>query len=160
MSSFLLVSVVFFLLWLLVLFLSIDTRKEQLIMSVVGLVLAPGALLLAFEDYRGALFEGVTAVGIEDLLFAFSLCGIAAVLYQALLGKQAAPAGRSRKKIKTPALHWAAHLVIILGLWMFISLLTVFSFDVASRFAFHHHQGVLGLFYPEVLLSWVPLGSI
>ena len=147
MPSFLIASIAFFVVWLVLLFLSPKTRKEQIIMSIIGLVISPGALFLANVDRRGILFDGVIAVGIEDALFAFSLFGAAAVLYQALLGKHASPVPRSRQTLgHNPALHWAAHLVIIVGAWLFVSLLTLSLFEVPTLRAFILGAVMVGIY--------------
>lgn len=122
MSPFLYVSLAFFLVWAFILFLSKQTRHEQLVMSVVGLVLAPGALMIASIDYRSAGVTSVASIGIEDLLFAFSLFGIAAVIYQVVFGKHTKRLRGDRLFLSHPPTHWLAHLIISLGIWACIAL--------------------------------------
>lgn len=125
MSPFFYASLALFVVWCVTLFLSKRTRHEQLTMSVVGLVLAPGALLVASVDYRAAGSAG--AVGIEDLLFAFSLFGVAAVAYQAMFGKHVKALRGMRLRFDHPAAHWLAHMSIALGVWACVALaLTAF----------------------------------
>ncbi|MFH1404972.1 MAG: lycopene cyclase domain-containing protein [Patescibacteria group bacterium] len=146
MPPFLTVSIILFIIWLVVFFLSKLTRKEQILMSFIGLILSPGALYLAHQDYRASYLGLAASIGIEDLLFAFSLFGLAAVAYQALLGKQAKPVGRARHKIQNPALHWGTHLLIIFSLWIFVSLLSLILFAVTSVTAFVIGGVMIGIY--------------
>lgn len=120
MSPFLYASLALFAVWAVVLFLSKRTRHEQIVMSVIGLVLAPGAMAVASIDYRNAPATGI--VGIEDLLFAFCVFGIASVIYQFALGKHTKKLRGARILLSHPATHWLAHLVIALGIWAVVAL--------------------------------------
>lgn len=120
MSPFLYASLALFAVWAVVLFLSKRTRHEQIVMSVIGLVLAPGAMAVASIDFRAAAATGT--VGIEDLLFAFSVFGIASVIYQVALGKHTKKLRGARILLANPAAHWLAHLVIALGIWALLAL--------------------------------------
>lgn len=121
MSPFLYVSLALFAVWAVVLFLSKRTRHEQIVMSIIGLVLAPGAMAVAAIDYRNAT-STAGSVGIEDLLFAFCVFGIASVIYQFALGKHTKKLRGARILLSHPATHWLAHLVIALGIWAVIAL--------------------------------------
>ncbi len=121
MSPFLYVSLALFAVWAVVLFLSKRTRHEQIVMSIIGLVLAPGAMAVAAIDYRNATATA-GSVGIEDLLFAFCVFGIASVIYQFALGKHTKKLRGARIFLSHPATHWLAHLVIALGIWAVVAL--------------------------------------
>ncbi len=120
MSPFLYASLALFAVWTIVLFLSKSTRREQIIMSVIGLVLAPGAIMVAALDYRAAGAGG--GVGLEDLLFAFCLFGLASVIYQVVLGKHVKKLRGSSMFFPHSASHWLAHLIIALCIWAVLSL--------------------------------------
>lgn len=120
MSPFLYASLALFAIWAIVLFFSKSTRHEQLVMSVIGLVLTPGAIVVASLDYRATGSLG--GVGIEDFIFAFSLFGLASVLYQAVLGKHLKKLRGGPMFFTHPASHWLAHIVIALGIWAVLSL--------------------------------------
>ncbi len=100
-------------------------------MSIVGLVLSPGILLIASYDFRQIVSDEVSGVGIEDALFAFSFFGVAAVIYQVLIGRHAHKLRGSRYKIEHLG-HWVGHLLLILGLWAFAALLLIDVFDLSS----------------------------
>lgn len=121
MSPFFIVSLVMFLIWLGFILFSSKTRREQIIMSFVGLIVAPGALMIASADYRGQGTQ-IAAIGIEDLLFSFALFGIAAVIYQVLLGKRISNRTIERRRVQPAILHWAAQLVIMISAWLLILL--------------------------------------
>ena len=131
MTAFLLVSLVFFILWLIFFLFSNETRTEQLVMSIVGLILSPGILLIAIHDFRNIISDNVSVIGIEDLLFGFSFFGISAIIYQILIGKHVHKLRGSRYEIKHAG-HWIGHLTLVLGLWIFISLLMISVFHLVS----------------------------
>lgn len=118
MTPFFLASLILFLLWLGFLLFSGETRREQLVMSVIGLIVAPGALMISAHDYRG-VDSSVTAAGIEDLLFSFALFGIAAVIYHILLGKRLEARKGTRTNIQSRGIAWTSQLVIMIGIWLF-----------------------------------------
>ena len=118
-------SLALFLLWVGFFFFSKSTRREQILMSLFGLVLAPAAIPLATLDIRGT-GATMSSLGIEDFLFLFSLFGIAAVIYQALLGKHI-DKKKSKRLVVSSAIHGIALLVIMLGVWITVILgLTAF----------------------------------
>ena len=131
MTAFLLTSIIFFCIWLVLFLFSNETRREQLVMSIVGLVLSPGILLIAAYDFRQIVSDEVAAIGIEDFLFAFSFFGVAAVIYQALIGKHAHKLRGGRYEVKHLG-HWVGHLLLILGLWAFAALLLIEVFALSS----------------------------
>lgn len=132
MPLFLISSLVLFFIWLAFFLFSNQTRREQVIMSLVGLVLAPGVLIVVANDYRNAYFDQAAGVGLEDLIFSFALFGIAAVIYQILIGKHTHKFRGDRWKHSHPAVHWITHLFLVLGLWTFTSLLLMYTFELAS----------------------------
>ncbi len=136
MPSFLFTSLVFFLIWILLFVFSKETRKEQLIMSLVGLVVSPAVLLIAASDFRNILFDQMFFIGIEDFIFAFSTFGVAAVVHHVLIGKHGHKIKGERYKNNNAVLHFISHLVLILALWAFIALLLISVFDIVSIQAF------------------------
>lgn len=132
MPSFLIASLVLFFVWLLLFLFSNSTRREQLIMSFVGLTLAPAILIIVADDYRHIISDTIAGVGLEDLIFSFSLFGIAAVIYQVLVGKHAHKIRGERWRHAHPAVHWYTHLILVMGLWGFISVLLIYIFELAS----------------------------
>lgn len=132
MPAFLITSLVLFIVWLVFFLFANQTRREQLIMSVVGLVLAPGVLIIVASDYRNMISDSIASVGLEDLLFSFSLFGIAAVIYQVVVGKHTHKLKGERLRHSHPAVHWYVHLALVLGLWAFVSLLFMDVFELAS----------------------------
>jgi hypothetical protein len=132
MPAFLLTSLFLFLIWLAIAFFSQKTRREQVIMSIVGLVLAPGILLIVSSDYRNIVSDSFAGIGIEDLLFSFSIFGIAAVIYQTVIGQHTHKLKGERYRASHPAVHWYVHLILSFGLWVFVSLLLISVFELAS----------------------------
>lgn len=132
---FLLLALIMFFVWSLLFFFGKKTRREQIIMSIAGLVLTPAILMVASSDYRanGSIISGF--VGVEDLIFAFSFVGSAAVVYEILIGRRLVPIRHKHLWGKHP-LNWLAGLVIILGGWALVSCAAIFLFPVNSIYAF------------------------
>lgn len=123
---FLYASLTLFLIWIALIIFSKETRREQWIMSFLGLLLTPGALnLVLHSPSAGTPVIGATAP-IEVTLFGFSLFGIAAVAYQVILSKRPIKK-RKREKLSPIHMHWLSHIVIIGAIWVLIS---TFSFAV------------------------------
>ncbi len=128
---FLLVSLLLFIVWLFVFFLSLHTRREQVLMSLIGLIASPAALLLASIDPR-ATTPFAQTVGIEDILFTFSLFGIAAVIYQASFGKHVHKLRGPVFHLPHPAMHWGVHLALILASWIILALVAEIGLQIPS----------------------------
>ena len=134
MNPFFYASLSLFVVWCGVFLGSKGTRREQLTMSVIGLVLSPGAILIASLDHAVPGTPVTGTLGIEDLLFAFAVFGLASVIYQVVFGKHAKKFRGNRIFLSHPASHWLAHLVIALGIWTFVALsLTVVLGLTASQ---------------------------
>jgi len=131
---FLLLALTVFFLWALLFFFGKQTRREQIIMSLAGLVLTPAIIMIASADYRvtGLLPGGF--IGVEDLIFAFSFTGVAAVAYELLIGKRLVSVRHQHLWGKHP-INWFSSLIIILGGWALISLAALFLFPINSVYA-------------------------
>jgi hypothetical protein len=125
---------VLFFIWSLLFFFGKKTRREQIIMSLAGLVLAPAVLMVASSDYRAAGGDFSGFFGIENLIFAFSFTGTAAVVYEVLVGRRLAPI-RHKHLWGGHPINWFASLVIILASWAAISLAALWLFPVNSVYA-------------------------
>ena len=132
MLPFLLSSIILFVVWLIFFFVSKETRKEQMIMSVIGLVMAPPLLLIATTDYHVISADQALPIGIEDLLFSFCLFGIASIIYHVILGKHLHKFKGKKLRLKNPAVHWIAHLILVLGVWTCIALGAIIVFQLPS----------------------------
>jgi len=131
MTALLFVSIALLILWLLLFVVWPEGRREQVIMSLVGLVLSPGALVLASRDAKQLSALVGSSVGVEQFLFSFCLFGIAAVIYEALFGKHLHKLRGSRYEVEHVA-HWLAHLVLALGLWVVAASVLVHIFSLSS----------------------------
>lgn len=133
---FLALSLTLLVIWLVIFFFSKETRKEQLFMSVVGVVLTPGILFVALSDYRRSLPVSGAPIGIEDFLFAFALCGVAAVIYQVVFGRHLQKVRGQRFFVNPPHLHWISLVIMITGVWAAIALTLTTLFPINSVYAF------------------------
>lgn len=143
MPGFALASLALLAAWSLLLLISESTRREQLIMSLVGLVVAPGALLVTAADFRqGRAFPN--PIGWEDLIFTLSLFGISAVIYQVLVSN-GLPGGR-RLKARNGAVNWIAHLFIVAGVWLFVAFMAHLVLGLNSLAASSASALLIGLY--------------
>jgi hypothetical protein len=111
-------SFLLLLIWSGFLIFSKETRKEQLLMSVVGLILTPGALnaSLSFRavDPQWIFIE----IYAGPLLAAWSLFGIAAVCYQVAAGKSSKPVS---PRTHSTTFHWFTLLCLLAAGWILTS---------------------------------------
>ncbi len=128
MPTFLYASLALFAVWAMLLVLSRPTRREQLILSLIGLVIAPAALFLAAAEGVGPIYG---PVGVEDLIFAWSFFGVAAVAYEALMGTRLQAMRPAKKEPKHPLLSWAGRLVLALSFWAAVSVANLFVFALS-----------------------------
>ncbi|MFH1252717.1 MAG: lycopene cyclase domain-containing protein [Candidatus Uhrbacteria bacterium] len=132
---FLLLSLALFFIWTLLFFFGRQTRREQIIMSLVGVVLTPAIILIAVNDYLASDVVSHGSIGLENFIFAFSLTGTAAVAYEILVGRRLK--NLRHKHFWGPHhLNWLATLVILLGAWAGVSSAMFFLFPIGSIYSF------------------------
>ena len=146
-EAYLLLSLTLFFIWCLIFVFSSSTRKDQLTLSILGLILAPGIILLSLlKDFRpGYTITGAT-LGLEDLLFAFCLSGIAAVIYQIVLGRRMHPLPGAKIALHPKPTHWIWHITIILALWLTVSSFLMLLFPVTSVYPFITGGLLIGIY--------------
>jgi len=116
--------------WGMLLIVSDRTRLEQLAMTALGLFLSPHAFELISTDDRAGASDAL-AVGLPEFVFAGALFGTAAVFAHVMIPSLAAKWRGERIRFSHPAAHWVAKLLIVAGVWMFVSLSAslVFAFE-------------------------------
>ena len=83
-------TLIFFLIWISLYLYKKPLRREMLIMSLIFAPLGPLSEIFHFRDYwQPEYIFTILGLGIEDLLFAFFIGGIAAVIYEELFTKKA-----------------------------------------------------------------------
>lgn len=75
-------------LWLILYYKRKDTRKEMLTLSVIFAITAPFAAYVHLKDWWNPTTILGTPIGIEDILFAFVIGGIASIIYEHLFNKK------------------------------------------------------------------------
>lgn len=89
----------FTVLWAALFIFKKKTRREQLVMSVVGMFLGPITEILHFQDYWmpqsiASIRIGSFQLMVEDLIFGFVFGGLAAVMYEDFIGVHLAKPSR------------------------------------------------------------------
>ena len=86
--AYLIGNIIFAVIWLVLFWIRKDLRREMIILSLIGGVLFPLALIyLPDYWYPNHIIGHSLGIGIEDFLFAFTIGGIGAVLYEVVFGK-------------------------------------------------------------------------
>ena len=146
MPPFLLSALFLFVIWLLLILVSKETRKEQIIMSIIGLLAAPSLVFIASTDYQQLINNQPIPFSVEDVLFSFSLFGIASIIYHVLLGKHMHKFRGKRLKIKNPAFHFLFHFAFVLGVWACLALGSVLLFQLDVIHAFILGGLIVGIY--------------
>ena len=115
-------------------------------MSVVGLVITPALFLIAGSSYHVLAPGQSLSIGIEDFLFSFSLFGIASIIYHILLGKHVHKFKGDRLRLKNPAAHWIAHLILMIGTWICLSLGAIVVFAIQPMQAILFGGAMIGMY--------------
>jgi len=120
--AYLIGSLFFLVIWLVLFIFKPKLRKEMLIISIVFLPAVPILEYLHIRDYWMPDYIWGSFVGIEDFIFAFSFAGIAAVIYDVLPGKKRKELKEQEQNIKK---NWLVMIVF-------------FSAVIFTIFAFFH----------------------
>lgn len=99
-------------------------------MSFIGLLLAPAVMLLSFGSRSN--LSVISPIGVEDALFAFSLFGIASVVYQVVFAKHLEFMRDARQKRGPSLLRWSASLIFAICAWLFLATGLVVLFSTPS----------------------------
>lgn len=90
---------IFFLIWLILYLHKKSLRKEMLIMGILTLPFGPISEILYLKDYwHPQYLINIFGFGIEDLLFAFLIGGIGAVIYEEFFIKRIRKGKREHSK--------------------------------------------------------------
>jgi len=112
--------------WLVLYWRRKDLRKEMLAMSILFSII--GIFMEAFfwvrDWWRPPLITN-TLIGIEDVIFAFGIAGVSAVLYEEIFKKRL-----SKKKIEES--HHGKHLLLVGGLFLVIVGVSHFVLELTS----------------------------
>jgi len=130
MATFLYVSLVLFIIWLAFFLFSPSSRREQVLMSFIGLLLSPAIMLLTFGSRSN--LSSVPPIGIEDALFAFSLFGVASVIYQVIFAKHLEFLRDGRSKKVPSYFRWTASLIFTICAWLFLATAITVLFSVPA----------------------------
>lgn len=91
--AYLILCLPFLLVWLFLFLINKETRKEQISMSFIAMIIGPLSEIIYFRDYWipqsiFSIFIGKFPFMIEDLLFGFAIGGIGAVIYEVIFRKR------------------------------------------------------------------------
>ena len=127
---------IFSVIWFILFWFRKDLRREILSLSIIGGLLFPLALIF-LPDYWNPEHIFSNLLGIEDFLFAFTIAGIGAVLYE-IIFKKIHTLCECRKKDPRSLL-----IIAIIAIFIFASL--TFVFGVNSIYA--NYAAFLSIFF-------------
>ena len=140
---------IFGLVWVFLYWVRKDTRREMLLMSLLCIPLGPVAAYFNVKDYWHPETFMHTAVGVEDVLIAFFIGGISAVLYEFLYAKP-------RERTERPGFWWLIVLPDLGGaVFMYVSTLFGIASITATFMLF-----ILFAAIPIILRPWLFRNSV
>lgn len=149
--AYLLLTVPFIIVWAILFLFSKNTRKEQLIMSIISLPLGLIYEIIYFHDYwnpASILSFNIGGVRIlfEDFLFSFAIIGIGVVIYEAIFGKRLAKLKDPTNKTIAISCIIVITVLVTLSLF-FLDMNSIFAtslgFVVAALFIISQRRGLL-----------------
>ncbi|MFH1597961.1 MAG: lycopene cyclase domain-containing protein [Patescibacteria group bacterium] len=127
-------SLFFLAVWIVIFALKKETRKEMTIISFFFLPVVPILEYLHIKDYWIPGFIWGNFFGVEDFIFAFSFAGIASVIYQVVFKKRKETL---KKYLVIPKVrkNWPAYLIFFGGMVFMIFSFFYFMLGVNSVIA-------------------------
>ncbi len=115
--SYLIGSLAFLLVWIVLFLWKKRIRKEMLMMSILVAPLGPISEFFYFKDYWNPdILVNIFGFGIEDMIFAFAIGGIAAVIYEEIFIRKQKKTRPEKNKTIVFSVISALILLIILNL--------------------------------------------
>ncbi len=118
---------IFLSLWLLLFLIRKDLRREMIMMSVVGAIFAPAALIFLPDYWYPDHILGNFHLGIEDYLFAFAIAGIGGVIYEVTFGKTHTICECRKRSKKDLLIISSVAIAILLVLTLIFKLNSIYS---------------------------------
>jgi len=138
--SYLVGSVLFLIIWLILFWLRKDLRQQMLFVSIIFLIIGPFVQFVYTIDWWKPLTITGTLIGIEDFIFAFSIAGIASVIYEEFFKKKT----KSKKKKEN-----IKSFILLLGLAAVLFFGTFYAFKIHS-----FYSSIISLFVPTLVILW------
>lgn len=129
--NFFLMTIFAVIFWLFFFVRQTSTRTEMLALGVLSALLAPVFSLLSGTSLATVSTSGIE-IGVLDIIFSFCFGGIAAVIFQEVLGK------RYRTRIPLPLKRirlnqsWFLHLFLLFVLWAWLAVFFTLAVGVAA----------------------------
>lgn len=149
----------FLILWLFFFFFR-GNRKEQLVWSLVGIVLGPVSQIIFTRDWWKPAFVCPSCViHLEDIILGFTLCGISGVLYNDLFVKKQT-SERLRKITSLQIIFFLTVIVAALDLAFIPHLIWGVRSFWTSTISFMFLALVVALFRPDLIKSMFVSGFL
>lgn len=139
--AYLIGSLFFLVIWLILFIFKKQTRKEMLILSVVFLPVVPFLEYLHIKDYWMPDYVWGKSFGIEDFIFAFAFAGISSVIYQIIYRRrsevisQYTAAATGKKKLIMQLIFFGSIVLMIFSFFHFmLAVNTVTALVIAFLF--------------------------
>lgn len=144
--AYLTLCIPFLVVWFLIFLFNKNTRKEQISMSWVAMVIGPLSEILYFRDYWMPesifpIFIGKFPFMVEDLLFGFAIGGIGAVIYEVIF----------KKRLSKYSIH-TKYIIKSLSIIFITILILLFSFSLGINSIF---SSALAFLIAGILIIYV-----
>ncbi|MCB9805773.1 hypothetical protein H6775_01270 [Candidatus Nomurabacteria bacterium] len=131
--SYLVLTLPFLIIWVIIFIFKKGLRKEMLIVSSITAIIGPISEIIYFRDYwfpesMFSIFLGSFPVMVEDLLFGFAIGGIAAVIYNFIFNIELV---KKRVSTKFKSLRLVSIVMIVLVVLILIGVNSIFASSVA-----------------------------
>jgi hypothetical protein len=143
--------------WLILFIMRKNVRKEMLIMSVVFSIIGTPIQLIYIKDWWIPLRITDTILGIEDVLFGFSVAGIAAVIYEDIFRKYIRSKKLGPKKRRENNLFFLVYILVFAVIFLLTFYLTKNSL-YASALAFIYGVTIIYVKRPDLIVDSLATG--
>lgn len=146
MTPFFFLTLAFASVWTLLFIAAESTRKEQLLMTLVGALCAPAVFVAVSTRYYATTLVAEQSFAFTNILFLALFFGVASVLYETLIGRRLIKHHKQRSAHVLPVYKGLGRLVIILAIAAFTTLLFMLVFSLSPFVSLSVSAIMIGLY--------------
>ncbi len=146
MTPFLFFTSAFVLIWILLFIATPETRREQILMTLVGALAAPAVFIVVSTRYFVTSLATQQTFAFSNIVFMAVFFGVASVLYEASIGRSVNHHIKKNSPHFAPLATGVGLLVILLGIIAFITLLLMLVFNLSPIMSLTVGITMIGLY--------------